>query len=95
MQEGIVAFIVAYAFWVIAKRYAPKAVKRIVRNAIATILRKVGLHRMAGNIANTVDSSASCGDGCGTCNNCQPNSSSQSVQEFTISLDSVKRSAHR
>jgi hypothetical protein len=70
MQEGIVTVIVAYAAWIIVKRYAPKAMRQIVHVLAVRIARRTGLQRLAGKLEAKAAADAACGSGCGSCGNC-------------------------
>jgi hypothetical protein len=71
MQHWIVALIVGYAFWAVAARYAPKALKRALRSRLARVARRYGWDRLALRLqTEAANGTAGCADGCGSCGAC-------------------------
>lgn len=71
MQEWIVGAIVVCAFWAVAKRYLPKAVRKGIRARSVRAARRLGLHGWASRLeAEKQAAAASCADGCGSCGGC-------------------------
>jgi hypothetical protein len=99
MQETIVALIVAYAAWAVAKRYAPKLLRAWVRSTAATAAKRVGLVRFADKLqAASPASASSCGDGCGTCGGCSPADSTKSnpkAGRHSMSVEQLRRTIPR
>ncbi len=92
MQESIVTIIVVYAFWVIAKRYAPQSVQQFFRSGMARIAKRFGWIALASKFETKTQAAASCGDGCGTCGDCSANKVPIAAKQFTISPGAIKRS---
>lgn len=93
MQEWIVAVIVAYAAWVVLKRYMPKAVKQTVRMQIARTAKKLGWGKVASKfeLDGTQQPVSSCADGCGTCGGCGSKDTSPVEKQSTAVLKVVRR----
>jgi hypothetical protein len=90
MQEWIVAVIVGYAFWIIAKRYAPKSVQKLLRTRTERIVKRLGWAGLARKLeAKTATASST--DGCGACGDCSASKTSSPVKTFTIKPESIKR----
>jgi hypothetical protein len=96
MQEWIVAIIVAYAAWVVAKRYMPKAVKQTVRMQIARTAKKLGWGRVASKFEpDTQTVSSSCADGCGTCGGCGSKDASPVEKQSATTVKVLTRAGPR
>ncbi|HJV52137.1 MAG TPA: DUF6587 family protein [Noviherbaspirillum sp.] len=90
MQEWIVGLIVAGAFFVVVKRYMPKAWRGALRRRLARIAQRFGWARLAARLA-VAEQAASCDDGCGSCGGCGSNKPSPVTDErFVIKLKTVK-----
>jgi len=87
MQEFIVAIVVSIAVISLLKRYMPPA-------ALAAVLRAVGLAKWALRLeAKTAASgSAGCSSGCSGCSAAAPK---PQTRQFTVSLESLRRTAHK
>lgn len=72
MQEAIVALVVLYAAWAVAKRYVPRPVRRFVRAWSARMARRAGWHRIAARLEAPAQAAASCADDCSSCHGCDP-----------------------
>lgn len=91
MQEWIVGLIVVCAFWAVAKRYMPKAIRRALHVQVARTAKRFGWHGIAERFAATEKAVASCGDGCGTCGGCGSNNAAfPSDERFVIKLKAAK-----
>lgn len=90
MQEWIVGLIVVCAFWVVAKRYMPKAVQRALRAWMAQAAKRLGWNGIAARFAASGQAAASCSDGCGSCGGCGSNDSLPNDDRFIIKLRAVK-----
>lgn len=66
MQETIVALIVFFACWTVAKRYLPKAMRQAIRSRSVRSAQKAGLRRLAAWLSKE-EQGGSCADGCGSC----------------------------
>lgn len=95
MQEWIVAVIVAYAAWVVARRYAPKPVRGFVRAWTARGARRLGWTRMAMKFEAEKTAASSCADGCGTCGGCGSADTKPAAKQFTMTPEALKRTASR
>jgi len=101
MQEAIVTLIVFYAAIVVARRYAPNALKRASRSWASRTASKVGWHALAAKITKKAENGASCGSGCGSCGSCGTNSNTNiaanatAENESSISVDALKRTIPR
>jgi hypothetical protein len=99
MQEFVVAMIVAYAAWAVAKRYAPKTLRAWARATTADLAMRVGLVAFAARLQTTpAQSSSSCSDGCGTCDGCSPESSPKPDAKTGpqgISVEQLRRTISR
>lgn len=90
MQEWIVGLIVAGAFFVVLKRYMPKALRQALRRHLAQLAQRFGWERLAARLAVS-EQAASCSDGCGSCGGCGSNEPSPVTDErFVIKLKTVK-----
>lgn len=99
MQEMIVALIVAYAAWVVVKRYAPKALRMRVRVVAASAARQAGLASWAAKL-ETAPYASSCSDSCGTCGGCASDVSSKSdlvatTVQHGITVEQLRRTIRR
>jgi hypothetical protein len=70
MQEFIVAVIVAFAAWVVLRKYLPRTWRRRLAGSSAGVARSAGLMRLALWLERDLPAAASCGSGCGTCGSC-------------------------
>lgn len=95
MQQSIVAIIVVYAFWVVAKRYAPQSVLRFARSGIARTARRFGWRGMASRFETVKPPAPSCGDGCASCRRCGANEAAPAIKSFSISPELINRSRGR
>jgi hypothetical protein len=87
MQEWIVGAIVAYAFWVVLKRYMPKTVRRAIRSRAVRTARWLGWNALANRLEAETKTVASCGDGCGSCGGCGSNDEAPTAdKKFVIPL---------
>ena len=87
MQEAIVAAAVAWAAFVVASRYAPRAVKQRMRAALSHAAGRLGWNIPL--LSSTVDSDASA---CGGCNGC---GSKATPGAQAIAVDALRRTARR
>lgn len=97
MQQWIVGAIVAYAFWVVTKRYAPKAMRTAVRRWSGRAARRFGLNGIADRLEKDRQAAAR-GDGCGSCGGCdskQASSPASTAKEFVIPLKALQRAKPR
>lgn len=94
MQESIVAVIVGYAFWIVAKRYAPKSMQRLMLTRLERIVKQLGWISLAKKLEAKTTITANT-DGCGTCGNCSTNKTNLPATTFTIRPESIKRSNTR
>ncbi len=92
LQQSIVAAIVVCAFWAVARRYMPKAMRRALRGWWVRGARKAGWNAFAERLEMRAESGGSCGDGCGSCGACGSAGNEAAPNEFSISIDSLKRS---
>lgn len=95
MQEAIVGVIVVCAVWAVARRYAPKAVKRSLRTRMAAAFRQRGWHRAAQRLEQEAKPASGCGDGCSSCGSCESGPGISSQVEFAITPETLRRSARR
>jgi hypothetical protein len=93
MQEVIVAIIVAYAAFVVVRRYAPKSAKLRMRGLMVRSAGKLGWGGMAQRLADEVQDT-SCSDGCNTCGGCG-SATPTSEKQFTITPEALKRTILR
>jgi hypothetical protein len=93
MQEAIVAIIVIAAAWVVAKRYAPKAIRRALRGLVVVIARRLGWSGLASKFV--AEPEPDCADGCGACSGCSPTDAAIAAETSTISVEALKRTAPR
>jgi hypothetical protein len=93
MQEWIVAVIVGYAAWIVAKRYAPKPVRRFFRAWTVRTATRLGWTRLAMKFDISASAAVSCADGCGTCGGCGSAEVEAAPTQFTITPDALKRTA--
>jgi hypothetical protein len=91
MQEAIVAVIVAYAVWVVAKRYAPKPVRLALANLATRAALWLGWNRLAAKFEPKPQVSSACG----SCGGCGSASSKTSGQRFTMTPEALKRTIIR
>ncbi len=93
MQEAVVAVIVAYAAFVVARRYAPQPFKRRVRSMVAGFAGRLRWNGMARRLASEVQAT-SCSDGCNTCAGCG-SATPASEKQFMITPEALKRTILR
>jgi hypothetical protein len=92
MQESIVAVIVAYAVWVVAKRYAPKSLRRALRAWIERTAMRFGWTGIAAKLEAKRQAEAACASGCGACGGCASgDAASAAKKQFTITPEALKR----
>ena len=94
-QQWIVAAIVACAFWAVARRYMPKAMRQALRRWTVQRARGFGLDGVAARLEARADAGGSCGDGCGSCGSCGPAPKEGGPKEFSVSVEALKRTASR
>lgn len=90
MQEWIAGLIVVYAFRVVAKRYMPKAARRVLRAWMMRAAKRLGWNGIATRLAVSEQATASCSAGCGSCGGCGSNEALPSDERFAIKLRPVK-----
>lgn len=95
MQQWIVYLIVAYAAWVVGKRYAPISLRRGASGWLRATFTRLGWTRLADKFVPSAIAAASCGDGCGSCNNCDSNKPAADVKEFTVTPDALRQTIRR
>jgi hypothetical protein len=95
MQESIVALIVAYAAWVVARRYAPKPVRQWVRAWKVRVATRLGWTRIAAKFDVSDSGASSCADGCGTCGSCDSAGTKPAVKQFAITPEALKQTIKR
>ncbi|MBV8666315.1 MAG: hypothetical protein JO269_07520 [Burkholderiaceae bacterium] len=104
MQEFIVAVIVACAALVVAKRYAPAALKRATRSRAAKAASRLGWNKLAAKIEQQAEAGASCADGCGSCGGCGPGNASEEntvnaptapIKHTVVSLENLRQNLRR
>ena len=96
MQGIIVAVIVAYAAFVVLRRYTPKPIRQFVRAWSVKIATRMGWQSMAAKLSEQAEAGASCGNGCGSCGNCGPSThASEKQSTSTISVEALKRTIAR
>lgn len=95
MQETIVAIVVAAAVVSLLKRYLPWAARRAIASALIGILHIAGLRKSAIWVEKQV-LTASVSKGCSGCRSgCSNPSSKPQAREYTVKLDSLRRTAHK
>ena len=95
MQETIVALIVAYAAWVVAKRYMPKAIRQTVRASIVVAAKRLGWNSVAHKFEMEIQPAPACADACSTCGGCGATDTTPEKKQLTISVEALKRTASR
>lgn len=95
MQESIVALIVAYAAWVVARRYAPKSVRQWARAWAVRVATRLGWTRIAAKFDVSDSSASSCAEGCGTCGSCGSAGAKSAVKQFVITPEALKKTIKR
>ena len=95
IQESIVALIVAYAAWVVAKRYAPKPLRQRVRAWTVKAATRLGWTRIAAKFDAADSGASSCADGCGTCGGCGSDDTTPAAKQFTITPEALQRTILR
>lgn len=95
MQEFIVAVVVIAAVISLLKRYLPPATRRAIASLLAAMLRAVGLAKWAEGL-QTSFAAASNSAGCSGCSGCSSTApKTQAQQQYKISLESLRRTAHK
>lgn len=95
MQQWIVYLIVAYAAWVVGKRYAPVSLRRAASGWLRAAFTRLGWTRMADRFVPDAIAAAACGDGCGSCNNCDSNGTPAAPKEFAVTPDALRQTIRR
>ena len=96
MQELIVALVVTYAAWAVARRYAPKAMRAWVRATAVSTLRRAGFTAMADKMQTAAAAAPSCSDGCSSCDTCSSNSSAKpAAKSGSISVEQLRNTISR
>lgn len=95
MQQSIVYLIVAYAAWVVGKRYAPVSLRRRLNAWLHAKCTDFGWSRMAEKFVPAASASASCGDGCSSCNSCATNEEVATTKEFSVTPDALRKTIRR
>jgi len=97
MQELVVAAIVAFAAWTVARRYLPAAVKKRAAASLAALFARLGWQRAAARFAQSAEK-AGCGNGCGSCGGCGGCGSTDQAQtpaDFAITPENLRRTVRR
>lgn len=93
MQELIVAIIVVFAFWIVAKRYAPQPVTIFCYALLARCAKWLGWNGVENKFRKKTEAASSCASGCGKCGGCGDSGSTSHTKEKNISMPaSLKRS---
>jgi hypothetical protein len=100
MQQIIAYLIVAYAAWVVGRRYMPLSLRRGANAWLHAKFTSLGWSRMADRFVASTTAAASCSDGCGSCDGCPPNDTVAqgkefTVTEFTITPDALRQTIRR
>lgn len=95
MQQLIVYLIVGYAAWVVGKRYAPLSLRRAANAWLHAKFTILGWSRLAHKFVPGTSAAASCSDGCGSCNNCEPSDAAATAKEFTVTRDALRQTIRR
>lgn len=98
MQHLIVALIVLVAAWSVAMRYLPVRWRDRIRQTIAQLAGRLGWPGLAARMRAKSPSAGACGDGCGSCNNCDtpaPTDYNKLVKEHRINIDGLRRNSGR
>lgn len=92
MQETIVGLVVICAFWAVAKRYLPKAVRRAIRSQSVRMAKRLGWHRIAERLSAAGEKDGLCSDGCGSCGGCGTDAPTPPADDdrFVIKLKAVR-----
>jgi len=91
MQESIVAAIVLYAAWAVARRYAPLAWKTACTDMTLRTAKRFGWYGLARVMLKTKQpASSACASGCDTCGGCSPTGKTPSG-EFVVNLERLSR----
>ena len=91
MQQLIVGVIVAAAFWVVLRRYAPKILRQAVRRHAVRLARAAGWNAVAERLDTAPVESGSCADGCGSCGGCGPAPAKPVPAAAVISVEALRR----
>lgn len=94
IQQLIVGVIVAAAFWMVLKRYAPKILRQAARRHAVRLARAAGWSAVAERLDVAPVESGSCADGCGSCGGCglAPAKPVEPVATV-ISIEALRRTA--
>jgi len=95
MQESIVALIVAYAAWVVARRYAPKPVRQWIRAWTVRVATRLGWTRIAAMVDVSDSGASSCADACGACGSCDSGGAKPGVKQSAITPEALKQTIKR
>lgn len=68
-QTVIIALIVAFSLWQVARKYLPNTM-RDLQGRLAKTLDRRGLHRLSHVLQPANAPASGCGDGCGNCTGC-------------------------
>jgi hypothetical protein len=91
MQEAVVTIIIVWAAYVVAKRYAPKILRRKLNALMARAARQSGLPKLATRFELKVMKSNACADdGCGACGGCKANHSTSTEKRIVITPRTLK-----
>jgi hypothetical protein len=96
-QNWTVYLIVAYAGWIVVRRYAPASLRRTVGAGFSAHLRRFGWHGLADKLMPSATADARAGS-CGSCDNCASNDTRGAVaaiKEFAITPDALKQTIRR
>lgn len=97
MQEAIVAVIVVYAAWVVAKRYVPKTIRQAVRTSIVVAARRIGWNFVAHKFEMEIQPAPTCADGCSSCDGCGAADMTPARKQLAINVnvEALKRTSSR
>jgi hypothetical protein len=94
MQQVLVALIVACAFFAVARRYMPRALRQMLRRRIAHAASRLGWHGVARKLETAAPAAPSCADGCDTCGGCSSGDAPKE-RRSGITPEELKRTASR
>lgn len=95
MQQWIVYLIVAYAACVVGKRYAPVSLRRGTSAWLHAKFTHLGWSVMADKFVPGMSATASCGDGCSSCNSCESNDTAATIKQFAVTPDALRQTIRR
>ena len=95
MQQLIVYLIVAYAAWVVGRRYVPLSLRRGANAWLHAKFTGLGWHRTAERFVASAGTAASCSDGCSSCDGCPANDVIAPAKEFTVTPDTLRQTIPR